>query len=125
MALGNVLCHHNRHMTGHYEFLHGEDDLPSFEYFRKITLTTSLRKARRGRKPSSLLMRYNIHSFWRTTVTDQANGTTTIFSFGYLSCTWPRSAPFCRQNPSSGCNSGINLVVAFEYTFVQICSNAE
>ena len=39
-----------------------EDDLPSFEYFRKIALTTSLRKARRGRKPSSLLMRSSTHS---------------------------------------------------------------
>ena len=41
-----------------------EDNLSSFEYFRKITLTTSLRKARRGRdsSPSSLLIRYSTHT---------------------------------------------------------------
>ena len=51
--------------------------------------------------------------------------TTTIFSCGYQSCTWPRSDPFCWQNPCSGCNSGIDLVVLFKYTFFQLCSNAE
>ena len=44
-------------------------------------------------------------------------GTTTIFLFGYQSCTWKRFGPFCRINPCSGCNSGINLVVVLEYTF--------
>ena len=35
---------------------------------------------------------------------------------------------FCHvliQNPCSGCNSGIDLVVALEYTFFQLCSNAK
>ena len=52
-------------------------------------------------------------------------GTTTIFSFGYQSCVWPRSDPFFRQNPCSGCNSRIDLVVALEYTFFQVCSDTE
>ena len=52
-------------------------------------------------------------------------GTTTIFSFRYQSCVWPRSDPFFWQNPCSGCNSGIDLVVALEYTFFQLCSNVE
>ena len=49
--------------------------LPSFEYVRKSILTTSLRKARRGRDstPSSLLIRYNTHTPWRTTSTIQTN----------------------------------------------------
>ena len=51
-------------------------------------------------------------------------GTTTIFSLGHQSCTWPRYYPFW-QNPCSGCNSGIDLVVVLEYTFFQLCSNAE
>ena len=29
------------------------------------------------------------------------------------------------KNPCSGCNSGTDLVVALEYTFFQLCSNAE
>ena len=52
-------------------------------------------------------------------------GTTTIFSFGYQSCTLPRPGPFCWQNSCSGCNSGINLVVVLECTFFQLCSNTE
>ena len=40
------------------------DNLPSFEYSRKIALTTSLRKARRGRdsSPLSQLIQYNTHA---------------------------------------------------------------
>ena len=36
-----------------------------------------------------------------------------------------RSDPFFWQNRCSGWNSGIDLVVAFEYTFFQLCSNVE
>ena len=42
-------------------------------------------------------------------------GSTTIFSFMYQSCVWPRSDPLFWQNPCSGCNSGIDLVVALKY----------
>ena len=52
-------------------------------------------------------------------------GTTNIFSFRYQSCVWPRYDPFFWQNPCSGCNSGIDLVVALEYTFFQLCSHIE
>ena len=52
-------------------------------------------------------------------------GTTTIFSFGYQSYVWSRSDPFFWQNPCSGCNSGIDLVVALECTFFQLCVNAK
>ena len=53
-----------------------EDNLHFFESFRKIALTTCLRKARRGRdsSPSSLLLRYNTHAPWRTISTIQTNG---------------------------------------------------
>ena len=50
-------------------------------------------------------------------------GIITIFSFGYQSCAWPPSGLFCWQNPCSGCNSGIDLVFALEYTFFQLCLN--
>ena len=48
--------------------------------------------------------------------------TNTIFSFGYQYYTWPCSGPFCWQNPCSGCNSGIYLVVVLENTFFQLVS---
>ena len=51
--------------------------------------------------------------------------TTIIFSFIYQSCFWPRSDPLFCQNPCSGCNSEIDLVVALKYTFFQLCSKAE
>ena len=43
--------------------------------------------------------------------------TTTIFSFRYQSCVWPRSDPFFE---CSGYNSGTDLVVNLEYTFFQL-----
>ena len=51
-------------------------NLPSFEYSRKIALTTSLRKVRRGRYSSSLsqLIQYIIHAPCRTTSSIQTNG---------------------------------------------------
>ena len=102
--------------------------LPSFEYVRKSILTTSLRKARRGRDstPSSLLIRYNTHTPWRTTSTIQTNWNHHhFFSFGYQSYTWPCSGPFCWQNRSSSCNSGTDLVVVLEHTFFQLCSSTK
>ena len=38
---------------------------------------------------------------------------------------WPSSGLVCQQNPCSGCTSQINLAVVLEYTFFQICINAE
>ena len=52
-----------------------EENLSSFEYFRKNTLTTCFRKAKRNRDSSSLslLIRYNTHAPWITTSTIQTN----------------------------------------------------
>ena len=68
MVLPNVFSHHNRILMGGTfrtfrwpEMIEFVDDLPSFEYFRKITLTTSLRKARRSRD-SELLKKKIDHS---------------------------------------------------------------
>ena len=44
-------------------------------------------------------------------------GTTTIFSFKYQSCIWPRSGPFCWKNLYSGCSNGIDLVVALDILY--------
>ena len=67
-----------------------ENDLPSFEYFRRIALKTSLRKAKRGWDSSllSLLIR-----FWRITSTIQANRGRCDFFIRipvlYLATFWP------------------------------------
>ena len=90
-----------------------DDNLPFFEYFTKIVLTTSLRKARRGRdlSPSSLLKRYNTHTPWRTTSTIQTDRYQHHFFIQMQSCNCLRFGPFCWQNHFSGCNSSIDLVV--------------
>ena len=68
-----------------------------FEYFKKIILTTSLQKTRRGRdsSPLSLLIRYT-HALYRTTSTIKANE-----------------------------DHGDNLFVVLEYTFFELHSSAE
>ena len=92
------------------------NNFPSFEnLFRKIAFTTSIQKLRSRQRLIAFTfanmiqyphtLKNNIyHSTW----------TTTFFSFGYQSCTWPRSDPFCWQNLCSRCNSRIDLVVFLE-----------
>ena len=94
------------------------DNFFSFEYSRKIALTTALWKARKGRDSFILVNTIQFISFKQT-------GTTMIFSFEYQPCVFPRSDPFFWQIPCSGCNSGIDLVVALEYNFFQLYANAK
>ena len=80
-----------------------------------------------------MLIQYNTHAFWRTTLTTQVNGD---YQHRYQSCTWPwliptgyqsytwsLSGPLCQQSSCSGYNNGINLVVVLEYTFFKLFSN--
>ena len=101
------------------------DNLPSFKYFRKITLLSCLRKARRSRdsSPLSLLIRYNTHAPWITASTIQANQNHNHFLFGYQYLI--TFGPFRSQNPFSGCNSGTDLVFVPEYIFFQLSSNTK
>ena len=46
----NVFCHHTKHRWDIVNSVWFKDNLPSFEYFRKITLTTSPKKAIRGKR---------------------------------------------------------------------------
>ena len=103
------------------------DNLLSFKYSKKITLTSLFEKQDETETHRLCLTWYNkipTHPEEQHLPFKQT-GTTTIFSFRYQSCVWPRSDPFIRQNPCSGCNSGIDLVVALEYTFFQLWSNAQ
>ena len=62
-----------------------EDNLPPFEYFRKIALTICLQKIRKGRdsSPSPLLIRYNTLHPEEQHLPFKQTGTTTIFASGY------------------------------------------
>ena len=66
------------------------------------------------------------HSGTITRFSGNHSGNTTLFSgnkrepppfFHSDTNTWPRSGPFCWQNPCSGSNSGTDLVVTLEYIF--------
>ena len=107
----------------HFEFLHDSEipwDLRSCEYYRKIILTKSLRKARTGRDYHHLYLCQYVatpahseeqhqakwnhhHSFIRISILYFA-------TFWYIPST------------CSGCDSGIDLVVVLEYTLVPYCS---
>ena len=85
-----------------------------------LNISPSLLKAEKGRglSPSSFLILYT-HSFCRTTPIIQANGVHYHFFIRipimYLAV---RSSQFCWQIPFPGCNSGTDLIVVLEYTFL-------
>ena len=68
-------------------------------------------------------MQYNTHAPWRTTSTFQTSGYHYHFFIHIpilcLTTFWSilLTKPIC-----SGCNSGIEFVVAFKYAFFQLCS---
>ena len=101
--------------------------MPSFECSRKIASTTSLRKARRGRdlSPLSYLIQYKYPRTLKSNIYYSNKRVPLPFVIRILSCVRPRSDSFFWQNPCSGCNSGIDLVVTLEHTFFQLCSNAK
>ena len=136
MAPDNVPSR-NRHLMGHSEILHdsriclhlnisGHSEI--LHGSRMICLPLNISdelQARRGRdsSPSSLLIWYNTHASEEQHPSFKPTGTTTtMFSFGYQSCTRQHSGPFCRKNPWFGCNSGTNLVLflnILSFNFVQ------
>ena len=61
---GNVLCHHNKHLMGYFEYLHDLRILHLPLDIQKIALTASLRKARidSDSSPSFLSIRNNTHT---------------------------------------------------------------
>ena len=110
ISSNDVLYHHNKRLMGYFEFLYGSGI---------ICLSLNV--------PKKLHWQ---HFFWKPEeavfilvdtipalpeeqhLPFKRTGTTSIFSFGYQSCVWPRYDPFFWQNPGSSCNSGIDLVVA-------------
>ena len=127
-ASNNVLYHHNKRLMGYFEFIYGSGiiflplNIPKKSHWQHL-----FEKPEEAKLITFILVntiKYP-HALSEQHLPFKQTGTTTIFSFRYQSCVWPRSDPFFWQNPCSGCNSGIDLVVALEYTFFQLCSNVE
>ena len=120
MAPGNVLCH-NSHLMGHFKFLHGSTmTYPPLNISEKLHQQHLFEKLRE----TTLIAFIFVNTMQYLHILKHSRkGSTIIFSFVYQACTWPNSSPFCQKNSSSGCNSGIHLVL--EYTLFQLCSNAE
>ena len=95
IAPGNVLCRHNIHLMGYFEFLHDS---------RMVCLPLGISEKlhwRRGRtSSSSLLIQSNTLLSGEQHRPFKQTRTNTIFfsSFGYQFCTWSRFGPFCRTN---------------------------
>ena len=116
-APGNILCHQNNHLMGYSEFLLGSRiiclPLRISEKLHWQHVFEKLEEAETD--PLHLYQHdtwYNTHAPWRVTSINQTNGNHHHFSFGYESCTWPRSGPFCWQNPCSSFNRE-NLILLF------------
>ena len=112
--------YHNRHLTGYFEFLHGSRMicLP-LKISEKLHWQHLFKMLDEGETNRPHLWQYDAISTnpEKQHLPIKQMGTTTFFSFGYHCCTWPQSGPFCRQNPYSGCNSVIDLLVVLEYFF--------
>ena len=78
------------------------DNLSSFEYFRKIVLTTSVRKPRRGRGYNHLyIFLYDTTPAYSEEQhrPSKQTGTIITLSFRNQPCTCPPSGLFCKQDP--------------------------
>ena len=105
---------------GYFEFLYGSGII-----CLPLNIPEKLHWQHLFEKPEEVEIHCLYLSYEEQHLQFKQTGTTAIFLFGYQSCAWLCSEAFFRQNPCSGCNSGIDLVVTLEYTFFQICSNVE
>ena len=121
-----MFCHHNKRMMGYFEFLYGSgiicipliilETLHWQHHFEKLEEAET-------HHPCLLnTIQYNTHTPCRTASTIQTNVPPRFFHsdtnpvFGHV---------LIHSFECSGCNSGIDLVGALEYTFFQLCSNVE
>ena len=124
---GNILGHHNKHLMGYFKFLY---------YSIIICLPLNISGKSHWQHFFENLEEAETHRLHlcydairahleKQHLSFKQTRTTTIFSLGYQSCTWLLSSPVCRQNPCSGCNSKIDLVIVLEYTNLELCFNTE
>ena len=123
IAPGNVLCHHSKHLMGYFEFLNVSSiiclPLNISEKLHWLHIFEKLDEAVTHRLYLCLYPRTLDSSICHS----KKRGPPPFFYSN--TNTWPRSSPFCWQNPCSGCNSRTDLVVVFEYIFFQLCSNTK
>ena len=126
-ASNNVLCHHCKHLMGYFEFLYGSDMI-----FLLLIIPEKLHRQYLVKKPeeaeTDVLFLVNTIQYPRTLKNNIHYSNKPVPPPFFYSDTNPvfghvRSNPFVWQKPCSGCNSGIYLVFALEYTFLQLCSN--
>ena len=99
---GNVLCHHSKHLMGYFEFLNGSRIIRLlFNISEKLQWQNVFEKL----EEEALSTKRELPPFFHSDTN-----------------TWPRSDPFCWQNPCPGCNSETDLVVVLECIFFQLCS---
>ena len=121
MAHGKVAYHYNRHLMRHFEFLHGSrmiwlplnfsEKLHWQHLFEKLVEAEDHRCHFFNRIQHPHILKNYIKQTGPTTIdTNPVLGHILVHAL---------------TNPSCSCNSGINGVVVLEYTFFQICSNAE
>ena len=128
IAAGNILCNHNKNLMWYFKFLNGSRIICfPLKISEKLHWQHVFEKLKEAETHCLHLFYYDVihrhpeeqHLPFKQT------GTTTSFSFGYQSCTWPHSDPFCWKETCPGFNSGIDLVFALNYTLFQLCSNTE
>ena len=99
---GNVLCHHSKHLMGYFEFLNGSRIIRLlFNISEKLQWQNVFEKL----EEEALSTKRELPPFFHSDTN-----------------TWPRSDPFCWQNPCPGCNSETDLVVVLECIFFQLFS---
>ena len=123
-----IMFYHNKRLMGYFEFLHGSGIICLPLIFQKNSIDKISSKSQSKQRLVTFIL-VNIIQQPRTLKNNIYHSSKRVPPPFFHSDTNPvfglvLSHSF-RQNPCSGCNSGIDLVVAFEYTFFQLCYNAE
>ena len=106
----------------YFEFLYGSGIICFLWIFQKNCIDNISSKRQKRQR----LIAFNTMQYPRTLQNNIYHSKKRVPPpFFHSDTNWPRSDPFFWQNPCSGCNSWIDLVVALEYIFFQLCSNAE
>ena len=95
------LCHHDKHLMEHFEFLHGSrmiclplnflENMHWQHLFEKLDESETIIAFVSVDTTQHPVFLKNNKKIW----------TTTIILFGHQSCTWPQSGPFCWQDSTT------------------------
>ena len=116
IAPGNVLCNNSKHLMGYFEFINSASI---------ICLPLNISENLHWQLVALIFINSIQYPHTLKNNIYLSNKREPPPFFCLYTNTWPRSGPFCWQNPCSGYNSGTDLVVTLEYIFFQLCSNIE